>query len=71
MGSAKEISPTNSNVTSSEMFKEGKYLDIKTNITYNSIWFRDFCRMIVDLKCCAIFKMYSCLFLHDYLYDNK
>ena len=53
------------------MFKEGKYLDIKTNITYNSIWFRDFCRMIVDLKCCAIFKMYSCLFLHDYLYDNK
>ena len=71
MGSAKEISPTNSNVTSSEMFKEGKYLDIKINITYNSIWFRDFCRMIVDLKCCAIFKMYSCLFLHDYLYDNK
>ena len=53
------------------MFKEGKYLDITINKTYNSIWSRDFCRVIVDSKFCAIFKMCSCLFLHDYLYDNK
>ena len=30
------------------MFKEGKYVDITINITYNNIWFRDFCRVIVD-----------------------
>ena len=33
MGPAKEISPTNSNVTSPKMFKGGKYVDITINIT--------------------------------------
>ena len=61
MGPAKEISPTNSNVTSSKMFKEGKYDDIAINITYNNIWFRDFCRVSVDNIDQGFFKI-SCYF---------